>query len=125
MPEEIICEITDPRNKTVTYYKSVNQHIVEGHPEMESLLPDTLVDIIKDPDWIREGNNPKNTEMYFKIETKDKTEFYGTIVFTKDLIKDNGEIEATIITTSFEGKDKANAKMKWSKTRGETNEKNK
>ena len=34
MSNNIICEITDPRNKTVTYYESVNEHILEGHPEL-------------------------------------------------------------------------------------------
>ena len=124
MSEKILCEITDPRNKTVTYYESVNNHIIDGHPEMEDLLPDTPIDIIENPDWIREGRNPENTEMYFKIESRNLTEFYGTMVFTKDLMNDDGAIETTIVTTSFEGKDKSNAKMKWSKAKGEINEKN-
>jgi len=118
MSNNIICEITDPRNKTVTYYESVNEHILEGHPELSGDLPHLPIEVIKDPDWIREGRNPSNTELYFKIESVSTTEIYGTMVSTKDMINQEGTIVKTIITTTFNGKDKIDCKMKWSKTKG-------
>ena len=40
------------------------------------------------------------------------------MVSTKDMINEEGTIVKTIITTTFNGKDKIDCKMKWSKTKG-------
>ena len=76
------------------------------------------IEVVQNPDWIREGRNPANTELYFKIESISSTEIYGTMVSTKDIMNSQGIIEKTIITTTFNGKDKTDCKMKWSKTKG-------
>jgi hypothetical protein len=118
MINKVLCEVTDPRNKTVTYYESVNEHILDGHPELAPDLPHLPIEVITDPDWIREGRNPKNTELYFKLDYVNNTEFYGTMVSTKDIVDGEGNVKKTIITTTFNGKDKVDCKMKWSKTKG-------
>ncbi len=112
----IISKISDPRNKVITYYESVNSHILDGHNELIDFLPQLPIDVILNPDWIREGRTD-NTEMYFKIDSIDGCTFSGTIVTTKDIFKE-GELQETIMTTAFTGKDKTNSKIKWSKTKG-------
>ncbi len=111
----IKCEMTDPRgNKVLLFEETWDNHITEGHPEMDGRL-DAVVATIEDPNWIREGRDPETEELYVRVHTRSKLEFTGTLAATRMV---DGKM--VIMTTAYEGNDSDHkGKMKWSKTKGE------
>ena len=109
----ILIEMTDPRDKNVILYEETwENHIIDGHPEMEDSF-NTLVETIKNPDFIREGRNPKSEELYVKItENQSTTVYTGVFVATRDIPSS----DHTIVTTAYIGDDSPRkGNIKWSK----------
>ncbi len=107
---KIKLQIQDPRNKIVTLFEDTwEEHIIEGHPEMENHLEDVKM-TIENPDIIREGRK-SDTELYFKANSISNIQLSGTFVATKDI---NGI--KSIVITAYDGNNTiSKGKIKWSK----------